>query len=158
MFNYMRYNRLNIGTPSADRRDSVGCYLRPESMSYNDFLMLFPTIEMQFSAQTRICLPASSYLFTSKTRIYCIGILRERSNRVVIGAITMSEFNVVFDHQHRRIGWARALCDASEHFTDVTRAACCGSCEKARSAGRRTSYSFATTICEKREGLRLYPL
>ena len=124
-----------VGTPSADRRDSVGCYFRPKDMPYNDFLLLFPSIEMQFGPNVRICLPASSYLFTSKPNIYCVGLLRERSNRVVIGAITMSEFNVVFDHQNRRIGWARALCDAAEEFDSVTRAACCGSCERARQSG-----------------------
>lgn len=125
------------------------CYSKDPQLTFTEWASSFPPIEWKLSDTVSICIPAHSYMFMSSTGIYCVGLLRDgRSrygrcvllsvvltqvlSRLVIGAITMSGFNMIFDHDQGKLGVARALCDKDN--TEVE-ANCCGSCKKARANG-----------------------
>ena len=117
------------GTPHADARDALACYQPPSDgkggyLADERWIKSFPDLQIGFASGQKVCIPALSYLFVSsgKLSVFCVGALR--STRFVIGAITMSDFNVVFDHGRSRIGWARADCDGNA-IPDIS---CCGGC------------------------------
>lgn len=103
------------------RRKMVGSEDRPLTP---EFYSSFPNIEISFGEGKSICIPAISYFFLSskKASSFCVGIFPD--SRFVIGAITMAEFNVIFDHGNSQMGWARAYCDD----TIAIPLACCGKC------------------------------
>ena len=106
-----------------DLDDAVVCYRKPESVRYTEFISSFPSIELEFANGIQICLPPFSYFYVSKKGIFCVGLLRDSSssNKMVLGAISLAGFDVIFDHENDRIGWARAVCDNPEDLdTDPT--------------------------------------
>lgn len=117
------------GTPKEDVNDAIACYAPPPEIPFEDaaleqwMLSSFPPISFNFASGQAICMPANSYFFLSNKehRSFCIGIFPE--NKFIIGAITMSDFTVVFDHENQRVGWARSNCDGDNIAHNVT---CCG--------------------------------
>mmetsp|Transcript_19604 Transcript_19604/g.32699 ORF Transcript_19604/g.32699 Transcript_19604/m.32699 type:complete len:871 (-) Transcript_19604:1551-4163(-) len=130
---------------SSDKRDTLGCFLPPTSVSDANILEWyesFPTMEIEHGGQDgegkiKVCVPSSTYLFKSKHGVYCVGILKDRS-RFIIGAVTMSGFDYVFDHDNKRLGIAKSVCNPkSDNLRTVRKGStgyCCGSCAKAASA------------------------
>lgn len=115
------------GTPGEDVRDSIVCYSPPAldaGVTVADWLVSdFPQLAIQFDANTRMCLSPKSYFFKSTSNVYCIGIFPDRASRMVIGAISMADFTVAFDAEHRRLGFAKANCDEGDTKRQMD---CCG--------------------------------
>jgi len=132
-------------TPKMDTRDAVYCYSKPEDMDYLTWTSKYPSIDIEFDSN-RICAPASSYFFKSKDNIFCVGYLRDSRSRMVIGAISMIGFDVIFDHDNNRVGWAKALCDKEQSFDDVGRYNCCGSCAIARANGFKPGHQSEASL------------
>lgn len=112
------------GTPQEDIRDSLMCFSPPSNTkSVSDWLVQsFPQISIQYSSETRMCLSPASYFFKSKPNVFCAGIFPDRSNRMVLGAISMADYSIVFDHEKRRVGFAKSNCDGDP----MRRFDCCG--------------------------------
>jgi hypothetical protein len=106
------------GTPVEDIRDSIACFAPPANVDDTDkwLLQSFPTISIKFGDQT-LCIPPPTYFFLSKrdTRSFCVGILKD--SKFVLGAITMSDFTVIFDQDNKRVGFARSNCDGNREVT-----------------------------------------
>ena len=109
------------GTPTEDARDSLGCYGVPSSLPNSEIdswlIETFPTISFKFANGASLCIPPPTYMFLSKRdpKIFCIGLLAD--SKMVLGAITMSDFTIVFDHEQNRVGFARSDCDGNRNVT-----------------------------------------
>jgi len=97
------------GTNAADLRDSIWCAKLNRNERLADFMKSYPSISFHLEGGVNLCVPPEQYFFVSSLRIYCVGFFRDRD--FVFGANLMSHFNVIFDHGHNRIGWARADCE-----------------------------------------------
>jgi hypothetical protein len=128
-----RGTRNPPGTVMADIRDSIACFSPPAGVGssqdqIDDWLTSdFPTIEIEFASgpngkPARICISPRSYfwLSTPASQAWCIGIFPDA--KVVIGAISMAEFTVIFDADRKRVGWARSDCDGDGKASQI----CCG--------------------------------
>ena len=64
-----------------------------------------------------MCIPPPTYFFLSsaEARSFCVGILPDK--KFVLGAITMADFSVIFDHENNRVGFARSNCDGNRNVT-----------------------------------------
>jgi len=111
------------GTPAEDVRDSIACYAPPSGITSYDhwFASNFPTISIQFG-QSSVCIPPTTYFFLSKRDVksFCVGILKD--TKFILGAITMSDFTIIFDHENSRVGFARSNCDGNRNVTCCSKA------------------------------------
>jgi hypothetical protein len=116
--------RNPAGTPSQDIRDSFLCLSPPAGVSGKDpaWLATFPPLDLEFGNQVRICVLPRNYLFLSSSaaNAFCVGIFPDA--RMVIGAITLADFTVVFDHEQNRLGFAMSDCDGDQGNAT----GCCG--------------------------------
>jgi hypothetical protein len=124
-----RGTRNPPGTVPADIRDSIACFAPPSNVVGTDQNQIdtwltsdFPTLEIEFSGGKRICISPRSYFWLSSPSVnsWCVGIFPDV--KIVIGAISMAEFTVIFDADKRRVGWARSDCDGDGKTLQI----CCG--------------------------------
>jgi hypothetical protein len=103
------------GTNSEDVRTSIGCWkfdVKPSGVlteKGNEQIATYPPIEFELAGGFQACIPPEQYFFLSDNNIHCVGINSDPQD--VIGANLMADFDVVFDQQSLRMGWARAHCD-----------------------------------------------
>lgn len=86
-------------------KTSVGCYnaLTPEQKA------TFPHIQFVTDGGT-LCIPPTQYFFEERGKS-CVGLLRDSSSFVLGGNFLMN-FDVIFDREQGRVGFARASCQA----------------------------------------------
>lgn len=141
-------NKNPAAATYADKRDSIACYSPPDGMQADSkWLETFPTLTFTFGDGISICSPPLSYFFMSGTNAYCVGILKD--SRFIIGAVTMSGFDVIFDNGQNRLGWARSICNRKDD-TDTemrfSKANCCGTCAISQSEGYNMVSKAPVTI------------
>jgi len=112
------------GTPHADIRDSFLCVQPPAEYAgprMEEWQSLFPPLQLEMGNGVRLCMQPQNYLFLSSSavNVWCVGLFPD--SRMVIGAISLADFTVVFDHANNRLGFAKSDCDGS-----ATTPACCG--------------------------------
>jgi len=133
------------GASRQDIADAIACWGTPQGYSKSDlttWLESFPPIQLVFPGMKGeedliLCLPPSAYFFKSGPDAYCVGLLRDNS-KFVLGALTMSGFDVIFDHDKQRLGMARSICNKEEDNVLEYRKSqsfCCGSCADAQDLG-----------------------
>lgn len=135
-----------------DLRDAIACYKPPAALVNNlqDWLEQFPPLELELprhdgGAPMKVCIPSSTYFFRSQKNAYCVGLLKGGS-KFILGAITMAGFDMVFDHEKKRLGFARAICEKKNMYDPSYRtspSSCCGSCAIAQ-AGKFNENSFTS--------------
>jgi len=139
-----------------DLADAVVCY-EPRSEEdvsnhLDKWFEKFPSLELEFEAYqgnaARLCIPPATYFFKSKNA-YCVGLLRDRRRKsFVLGALTMSGFDYVFDHGSNRLGMARSICNKNRDGDLNARnsvAECCGTCTKAQRMGYNSEHFGKTS-------------
>jgi hypothetical protein len=114
------------GGSSADISDSVYCAGPPASLTMQQVMHSYPSISFKLEGgDVDICVPPEQYFFlsTSHPIMYCVGFFKDRD--FVFGANLMANFNVLFDHEHDRMGWVRADCESK----GPGKVPCCGPCQ-----------------------------
>merc|ERR1711871_1379281 len=108
------------GTNSADKRDSIYCAKPKNGDSFQKFAATYPSISFSLAGNVNLCIPAAYYFFKSDNGVYCVGFFKDPD--FVFGANLMNNYNVIFDHENNRVGWARAKCED----TATSEIPCCG--------------------------------
>ena len=101
-------------TNCAKISDFQTCYIHNKKAYPNiqDFFNTFPPIMFTFDDTVMIDWVPSEYFFhDGNSTSYCIGI--EPLKDLILGAIFMKNFDILFDQEKKSVGFVQANCDGS---------------------------------------------
>jgi hypothetical protein len=98
-------------------KDFNFCLLLNENKNFLEFTESMPVLSFEFANKTIYHLKPENYMFDyrdysgdSSEPIFCLGIVPWESQQIIFGTTWMHEHDIIFDIQHKQIGFAAANC------------------------------------------------
>jgi hypothetical protein len=98
-------------------KDFQNCYQLNENINFVQFTESMPILTFEFANKTFYHLKPQNYLFDyrdysgdSSEPVFCLGIVPWESQQIIFGTTWMHEHDIIFDIQHKQIGFATAEC------------------------------------------------
>jgi hypothetical protein len=96
------------------------CIDQRYDVSLEKFFNSFQTIIVKFNSEVEVQWKPENYLVFLKDRTYCIGIndwgyiyYKNRRNEILLGTTFMHNKDIIFDLEHKKIGFISANCSAN---------------------------------------------
>ncbi len=111
--------------------DFTLCYKMNENVNFLQFAESMPLLTFEFANNTFYHLKPQNYLFDFKDfngnvreSVYCLGVLSWDRDQIILGTTWMHDHDIVFDIQHKRIGFAASECDGRKLNSIVVKENC----------------------------------